>query len=628
MNRGDSIVGKLEQSQEVDIPEGYISDSPKRLSTVADVPIQTRGDDGCDGAMPDKDPKASQRANLVKRACDACKIRKVKCSETSPCRGCVASGIECTFKRLQATRGPRSLRAKTIQKISATQHGARDHGFGNAPIQPPDEVRVPVTAQFNFTEPVRSQPEDFSGLIRALETYRERLFPIWPIVNVDELQHGLTSRAPQTRLLAGVIRLATIAQLRLESLSPQEVPRISLEDYDNDLTLNGLRVAFFLHIYHENQTPGGGKSLLYLRQAITICQVMGLERESSYIDLPETEQQMRRRVVWLLFVTERGVAMLHKLPVIIKPVIMFPTPAGDDQAHVLPAFLKLINLFWVFDQSGIFEILQNSDSDLSNMTSTARGCLGLLQNHLQDNVIDYELSNDVQKADIFVTRQWMRAVLWRAAVRFGMTTMAHSPIRIAKEFLHFMSELPKTAIEAHGPTMEFKTYDIATAVIDAVTSNISVSPTDHPEEVLHGLQKILSSSRGGNKPLVASLYLRMAAIAPSPQFEMGVIGRVGEVGDDPTRRLIDSPISGSALLPSAWAELEDILANTNLLRSQGSSTPNYHSLDQQNQQMSWPPLDFSTPLVRTPSPLTRLIFEHVKNNHEETSAGPGTEWNG
>lgn len=581
--------------------------------------------------MPNNKAKSAPRTNLVKRACDACKIRKVKCSETSPCRGCVASGIACTFKRLQATRGPRTLRAKTIQKISAAQTAppvtlSHDSGQGDLPI----DIQVPGTYHFNSAESVEPDPQQTTGLPHALEIYRQRLYPIWPIVNVDELTHGLASNAPLSHLLATTIRLATIAQLRLETLSPDEIPRTSLEDHDNQMSLDGLRVAFFLHIYHENQTPGGGKSLLYLRQAITISQMMRLERESSYEGLPEAEQQMRRRVLWLLFVTERGVAMLHKLPVVLKPVIALPTPIGDDQAHVLPAFLKLVNLFWIFDQSGIFDILQNSDSDLSNLSSTARGCLGLLQDHLQDTAVevDYDSSNDVQKADIFVTRQWMRAVLWRAAVRFGVATMASNPIRIAKEFLSFMSYLPKTAIEAHGPTMEFKTYDIATAVIDAVKSNMSVNSTDQVEEVLLGLQKILSSSRGGNKSLVASLYLRMSSITPSPVMDMESSGRIEEQPEDTTHDPNRSPFAGSLLLPSAWAELEEILANTNILRPSGSTTPNYHSLDQQNQQMSWPPLDFSTPLVRTPSPLTRMVFEQIRNNNEEMGPHATKEWQG
>ncbi|KAH8673424.1 hypothetical protein BX600DRAFT_433053 [Xylariales sp. PMI_506] len=503
-----------------------------------------------------KAPKpTSQRTNLVRRACDSCKIRKIKCSETSPCSGCISSGIACTFNRVQGTRGPRSLRAKTIQKISAAQVNDGKPALATGrEQQPPAQLGTGTGARAGFPPPLEPRVEAAPSLLQVLDIYHQRLYPIWPIVDVQKLKEGLSARVPQLCLLANAVKLATTAQLRLHSVAPGEVPRTSLEDHNSNLDLDGLRVAFFMHIYHENDCPGGGKSLLYLRQAITISQVMRLERETSYAGLPESEQQVRRRIAWLLFVTERGVAMLHKLPVILKPDIMLPTPGVDDQAHILPAFLKLVNLFWVFDQSGIFDILQNQDSDVSNFTSTARGCLDLLQTRLQDSAADYESSNDVQKADIFITRQWMRAVVWRAAVRLGMATRASSPIRIAKEFVTFMSQLPKAAIEAHGPTVEYKTYDIATAVIDAMTSNISVNPADHPEEVLQGLQRILSSSRGGNKVLLASL--------PIPR----------------------SPNS--------------------IIQSFDPNDPHYL-------EVQWPFLDFTPPLMRSPSPLTRMFLDQA-----------------
>jgi hypothetical protein len=120
----------------------------------------------------------------------------------------------------------------------------------------------------------------------------------------------------------------------------------------------------------------------------------------------------------------------------------------------LPAFLKLVHLFWVFDQSGIFEILRNSDSDVSSMESLARVCLELLQKKLRDSAAtdDFE-TNDVQRADIFVTRQWMRAVLWRAAVRFGIVVPDNNPVDVASEFLSQVRRLPKFALESQGPTL-------------------------------------------------------------------------------------------------------------------------------------------------------------------------------
>ncbi|KAK7998796.1 hypothetical protein PG991_014471 [Apiospora marii] len=533
---------------------------------------------------------------------DACKIRKIKCSETSPCNGCTASGIACTFKKLQATRGPRSLRAKTIKKISETQvdsSSQEDTSIQDRSTEPAFQpAPAPGCAE---AKPKPGYGSDISSLLQALDVYQLRLYPIWPIINVEEIRNGLVSvHAASYILLATAIRLATVAQLQGEAISPDDVPPSSLEHCDS-LDLNGLRISFFLHIYHENQSPGGGKSLIYLRQALTLAQILRLDREKH--PTPDFRNRSRRCADGYL---------------LLKPNVGFPVPGSHDRNNVLPAFLKLVNLFWVFDQSGVFEILQNSDSDLSNMTATARDCLDILQTRLQDSAADYEPSNDIQKADIFVTRQWMRAVLWRAAAKLG-ATLTINPVLVGREFLEFVSKLPQAALEAHGPTIEAKTYDIATAVIDAAVNDqaLATSSVDRPEEVLQGLQSLLSSSRGGNKALLASLYFKMAStplelppVLPGPRI-------VEDVTDDDVQLVSAGSPSGPAILPSAWADLEDILANSSFLRTpSGTASPNYHSIEQQNQQMSWAPLDFSTPLMRTPSPLDRVLFDQCQTSME------------
>lgn len=149
--------------------------------------------------------------------------------------------------------------------------------------------------------------------------------------------------------------------------------------------------------------------------------------------------------------------MLHKLPVVLRPNVIFPWFGGtynDTGQHVLPAFLKLVHLFWTFDQSGIFELLRNADADVSSMESLARGCLEMLQRKLQDAAfMGDDGGNDVQRADMLVTRQWMRAVLWRAALRFGVVVSGMNPVDVAGEFLALVRQLPTTALESQGPTL-------------------------------------------------------------------------------------------------------------------------------------------------------------------------------
>ncbi|KFX93064.1 hypothetical protein O988_07003 [Pseudogymnoascus sp. VKM F-3808] len=375
------------------------------------------------------------------------------------------------------------------------------------------------------------------SLIVQLCVYRLRLYPIWPIVAVEEIMGSLQGDEQDTEIysLANAIGAATVAQLKLDQTGistatgksmAEECQRTKLLDKNGQsANLNILRIAFFLHIYYENQDQGGVKSLLYLREAITIAQIMGLHRESSYISLPASEQQVRRRILWLLFVTERGVGILYKLPVILKPDVLLPAMDGDDEVHILPAFEKLVDLFWTFDQSRVFEILEGSNVgtfDTDDMELSRRNSLYTLHKKLQEVPLDWDSSNEVQRADICVTRQWMRAVLWKASNNYErlnsgsqiqMASLDH-PIQIAREFLSLISQLPTTALEAHGPTMEAKIYEIASTVADAVANDDAVpwiSPY-RPMDILVQLQRILASIRGGNEALERMLYSKAACV--------------------------------------------------------------------------------------------------------------------
>ena len=74
----------------------------------------------------------------IRQACDACKIRKIKCSELPPCEGCIAAGIPCTKKNKPGTRGPRSLRPKTIREIAQRQQrGNGSDSFAEPNGKPP-----------------------------------------------------------------------------------------------------------------------------------------------------------------------------------------------------------------------------------------------------------------------------------------------------------------------------------------------------------------------------------------------------------------------------------------------------------------------------------------------------------
>ncbi|EME42376.1 hypothetical protein DOTSEDRAFT_73264 [Dothistroma septosporum NZE10] len=62
-------------------------------------------------------PEQPQKTNRLRKACDSCSIRKVKCDETGPpCRACAALDIPCTFDRPSRRRGPPNRHAEAIKR--------------------------------------------------------------------------------------------------------------------------------------------------------------------------------------------------------------------------------------------------------------------------------------------------------------------------------------------------------------------------------------------------------------------------------------------------------------------------------------------------------------------------------
>lgn len=60
-------------------------------------------------------------STAVKRACDACHRRKVKCDGINPCRNCSSAQLTCTYNAIPQKKGPKGSRAKVISELRETQ---------------------------------------------------------------------------------------------------------------------------------------------------------------------------------------------------------------------------------------------------------------------------------------------------------------------------------------------------------------------------------------------------------------------------------------------------------------------------------------------------------------------------
>ena len=170
--------------------------------------------------------------------------------------------------------------------------------------------------------------------------FLDRLYPVFPVVE----RHGLleTLSLPREAITPSMLRFfaamsaAVIVQLNLDVFQEGEdargtgdsfacfsrsagtlFPRLSAKDYVAECLGSRQRrdfidetdewtvlESFFLFSYYGNLNKSKA-AWFYLREAIGFALTLGLDREESYSILNPESSQRRRRIYWLLFITER-----------------------------------------------------------------------------------------------------------------------------------------------------------------------------------------------------------------------------------------------------------------------------------------------------------------------------------
>lgn len=404
---------------------------------------------------------------LARRACDGCKVRKIKCSEASPCDGCKNAGIACTWLKQAQPRGPRRLRDATLQEIRKAQDILQSQSQAAA------IARSSRSPNVTDPDPPPKPSSEISQLVLFLCVYRLQLYPIWPIIRVERLIASLQSDNPDIEVFALAYALAAATAIRSQStdlgITNRNHAKILEEKCQTARAkvpqgrppnLTTVRIAFFLHVYYESQEVSSMKSMLYLREAVTIAQMIGLHREPYYADVPAQEREIRRRVLWLLFVTERVVAILYEQPITLRTKIAIPSTTDTDEIDVLVGFQLLVRLFWTLDEAGLFTLLDELDSQASPSSNAAS--VTPITDYASLIEVDASYGGfipSVQALNLSITRAWLQFVNLRMQ-QISLAELVDSGSQTLGILLsaldRMLSALEKgwsTSVEALGITM-------------------------------------------------------------------------------------------------------------------------------------------------------------------------------
>ena len=307
---------------------------------------------------------------------------------------------------------------------------------------------------------------------QCVKQYFLHLYPIMPVIHEASFYRRLNQQEPlpledKCLLVAlcamAIMKAAPASDLNFEA--KKDICRRFLfhvleirkqSDWIESATLTSIITSYCVAVAHW-EIKQYRSHCLYLREAVGLALEQGLHLDSSYPKLAHTQEICRRRTFALLFVTERGLAILRNKGIMIPRLAYLPTEHFDDEdPTILSGFQCICQLFSLLDEK-FLELWRQVAPEVEGASSTVEN-IAAIQHDL--NAISFETGglSDIQKADVLITQQWLRLIFWQASMRQGLVSSTSQdpvfyydyPISIAKTLCEMMSKLPTNAVLVHG----------------------------------------------------------------------------------------------------------------------------------------------------------------------------------
>jgi hypothetical protein len=471
-------------------------------------------------------------SQAVKRACDACHRRKVKCDGINPCRNCSSAQLSCTYNAIPQKKGPKGSRAKVISELRENQrqtslshkvqnrmNGINCSPAGSSAAPTPGLLTsemVKECVQFFFDNMYAQLPildrRQLEQQILYMEQNRDAYCLMTSLCAFIMLQPGM-AMPPGDPYNLDMVPGANIisSQLLLE-----ETLRVRRGyEYLDSISPNALATNFFLYGCYYGQ-ESHDRAWYYLREATTMVHMVGMHKEEYYMQLDPAEASRQRRLFWLLFVTERAYAIQRGRPLTLQATIKLPTAADDPAdplAHQLSSFILLVNLFRPFDEA------------LTSTWNKTRGHLSAqyvtgLQKQLNELAQSY-LCQDSNFNDLRTNQQWLKNTVWQltnGVVNNGEDSMSYQyPVDMARQLLMSMaSQFPGQGMELMNSGLMDKLIGSA----DTMAEFLSMQPASRdpfatgPREHLNQMLNIVAMSRNGDHRFLPLLMSKVTEVLP------------------------------------------------------------------------------------------------------------------
>ncbi|KAF2271202.1 hypothetical protein CC78DRAFT_14020 [Lojkania enalia] len=471
----------------------------------------------------------------VKRACDSCHRRKVKCvgEGTNPCKNCVTAGLACTYNAIPQKKGPKGSRAKVLSELRESQRQsqisasfASELGFDSRP-HPASFARTPGLLPPALVE-------------SCLEFFFSSVYPTQPVLHRQRAQDTVISMEHSTEAYCMIAALCAHNMIQCNmNVAPSLLPRPEMAQVSN-VSLGHVLLEESVRVrkgfnYLESPTHlsvltswfyygcyfGLGRdntAWSYLREATTLAHLLGMHDEEYYKNDP-LDITRRRILYWLLFVEERTHGLHKHRPISLYATIHSPSLDEVPSDRQVAAGLDLlISLYKPFDDT-FFAVWNKVRAD------TNPDWIAQLQNQLADTLPSYLDCTEIQAVDLRISQLWLRTMVWQLCVSQGLVSSVTSdsamtfkyPVEITRDLLSMIHQFSHQAVEVHGVGLIEKLFDIACCLIDVVAC-IPFSPNTFalgPRDYVSRFLTLFSAIRDGQTRYLPLLLAKVSEVLPN-----------------------------------------------------------------------------------------------------------------
>ncbi|KAI1302870.1 hypothetical protein F5Y03DRAFT_360225 [Xylaria venustula] len=333
---------------------------------------------------------ASQKVTRLRRACDMCSQRKVKCDESGPpCKPCSDLQVECTFRREMKRRGPpnkhaeaaRAAKRHQLNSISPIQHHAITTTTHNPIAAVHDTIptaTIPPTAPTDgiangLTIGDAEAIAPWHVLQLLIDDFFIYIHPLMPFPHEPTFRHAFENRADRTdreflALLASMIGILVAsfprsarAHLKAQHSAELFPTAVAMIDHcrsialdargatyvtKHEMTVNDAATSYFLGLA-AGYTLQWKMCMRFLSEAMSFCKELrapGPRNLSGLVAYPpelaaaaadslanrsidHVKDQMGKRIFWAV---AAGIRSISQLGVSINELPTLPPPTTQE----------------------------------------------------------------------------------------------------------------------------------------------------------------------------------------------------------------------------------------------------------------------------------------------------------